>query len=118
MPATYGVDGVDEWALPFKTINDALRIRNRILALLETATEESDRRLTHVAIVGAGYSGAELAAEAHLPCRTKHTTHRATGLRANTNRIAIAVGHQDSLNFFTIVKGKQMLLSTILAFLR
>ncbi|HLU32029.1 MAG TPA: FAD-dependent oxidoreductase [Acidimicrobiia bacterium] len=62
IPATYGVEGVDEWALPFKTINDALRIRNRILALLETATEESDRRLTHVAIVGAGYSGAELAA--------------------------------------------------------
>src|SRR5690606_36151500 len=37
IPATYGVEGVDEWALPFKTINDALRIRNRILALLETA---------------------------------------------------------------------------------
>src|SRR5690606_22900735 len=76
VPATYGVEGVAEWALPFKTISDALRIRNRILALLETATEETDRRLalletateatdrrlTHVAIVGAGYSGAELAA--------------------------------------------------------
>lgn len=62
VPATYGVEGVAEWALPFKTIADALRIRNRILALLETATEESDRRLTHVVIVGAGYSGAELAA--------------------------------------------------------
>lgn len=62
VPATFGVEGVDERALSFKTISDALRIRNRILALLETATDESDRRLTHVAIVGAGYSGAELAA--------------------------------------------------------
>lgn len=62
VPATFGVSGVDEWALSFKSIGDALRIRNRILALLESATEESDRDLTHVAIVGAGYSGAELAA--------------------------------------------------------
>lgn len=62
VPATFGVEGVDEWALSFKTIGDALRIRNRILALLETATEETDRRLTHVCVVGAGYSGAELAA--------------------------------------------------------
>lgn len=62
VPATFGIEGVEEWALPFKTIGDALRIRNRIIALLESATEESDRRLTHVAIVGAGYSGAELAA--------------------------------------------------------
>lgn len=62
VPATFGVEGVDEWALPFKTIADSLRIRNRILALLETSTEEDDRRLTHVAVVGAGYSGVELAA--------------------------------------------------------
>lgn len=62
VPATFGVEGAADLALPFKTIGDALRIRNRILALLDTATEESDRRLTHVAIVGAGYSGAELAA--------------------------------------------------------
>lgn len=62
VPATFGIPGVEEWALPFKTIADALRIRNRILALLESATEESDRALTHVVVVGAGYSGAELAA--------------------------------------------------------
>lgn len=62
VPATFGVEGVDEWALSFKSIGDALRIRNRILGLLESATEESDRDLTHVAVVGAGYSGAELAA--------------------------------------------------------
>lgn len=61
VPATFGVEGVDEWALPFKEIRDALRVRNRIIALLESATEEPDPRLTHVVIVGAGYSGAELA---------------------------------------------------------
>lgn len=61
VPATFGIPGVEEWALPFKEIEDALRIRNRIIALLESATEEPDPSLTHVAIVGAGYSGAELA---------------------------------------------------------
>jgi NADH dehydrogenase len=58
---TFGVPGVEENTLPFKTIGDALRIRNRILALLEHATTRSDPELTRVIVVGAGYSGAELA---------------------------------------------------------
>ncbi len=62
VPATLGIDGVEDWALAFKTIGDALRIRNRVLALLESASDETDPALTHLAIVGAGYSGAELAA--------------------------------------------------------
>ena len=62
IPATYGVPGVGEWTLPFKTIADALRIRNRVLAALETATEEDNPHLVSVAVVGAGYSGVELAA--------------------------------------------------------
>jgi NADH:ubiquinone reductase (H+-translocating) len=60
--ATFGVPGVADLALPFKTISDGLRIRNRVLALLERASEQPDPELTHVAVVGAGYSGAELAA--------------------------------------------------------
>jgi NADH:ubiquinone reductase (H+-translocating) len=59
---TFGVPGVEEHALSFKTISDALRIRTRLLAFLEEATEVPDDLLTSVAIVGAGYSGAELAA--------------------------------------------------------
>lgn len=62
VPATFGVSGVEEAALPFKTIGDALRIRNRLLALLELAAERGDPGLVRVAVVGAGYSGAELAA--------------------------------------------------------
>ena len=53
---TYGVAGADEHALPFKTIVDALRIRNRILAKMEAEGTVS------VAVVGAGFSGAELTA--------------------------------------------------------
>ena len=53
---TFGVTGVDEFALSFKTIVDALRIRNRLLARLEAEGTVS------VAVVGAGYSGAEVTA--------------------------------------------------------
>ncbi|MGH8926861.1 MAG: NAD(P)/FAD-dependent oxidoreductase [Acidimicrobiia bacterium] len=62
IPHTYGVAGVEGHALAFKEIGDALRIRNRMLALLETASHHPDPMLTRVAVVGAGYSGAELGA--------------------------------------------------------
>ena len=62
IPHTYGVAGVEEHALSFKEISDALRVRNRVLALLEGASLDRDPWLTKVAVVGAGYSGSELAA--------------------------------------------------------
>jgi NADH dehydrogenase len=62
VPHTYGVPGVDEHALSFKEISDALRVRNRVLALFEAASRDRDPWLTKIAVVGAGYSGAELAA--------------------------------------------------------
>lgn len=62
IPATFGVEGVEEHTLGFKDIEDALQIRRRILAFLEEAAETGDPLLTSVAVVGAGYSGAEVAA--------------------------------------------------------
>jgi NADH dehydrogenase len=53
---TYGVPGAEEFGLPFKSIVDALRIRNRILAQMEA------RGTVDVAVVGAGFSGAEVTA--------------------------------------------------------
>lgn len=63
--ADFGVPGVGEWTLPFKTIGDALRIRNRSISILEEAAAERDETLTRVAVVGAGYSGVEVAAAVH-----------------------------------------------------
>jgi NADH dehydrogenase len=62
VPADFGVEGVAEHALDFKTIGDALAIRNRVLAALEGTAVSDDPRLTRTVVVGAGYSGAELAA--------------------------------------------------------
>lgn len=62
VPATFGVHGVVEETLGFKTILDALRIRRRVVALLEAAADSGDPALTTVAVIGAGYAGTELAA--------------------------------------------------------
>ncbi len=62
IPATFGVAGVGEETLGFKTMIDALRIRRRVVALLEAATDSHDPAHTTIAIIGAGYAGCELAA--------------------------------------------------------
>lgn len=51
-----GVPGASEYALPFRTLADAYRLEER-LRMLEAGQQDSIR----VAIVGAGYSGVELA---------------------------------------------------------
>jgi NADH dehydrogenase len=65
--STFGIDGVAEHALPLKTLEDAERLRNRMIASLELADVTSDpteraRLLTYV-IVGGGYTGCEAAGE-------------------------------------------------------
>ncbi|MBD2465103.1 NAD(P)/FAD-dependent oxidoreductase [Oscillatoria sp. FACHB-1407] len=48
--------GVAEYAIPFRTVADAYRLKEKLRSL-----EASDREKIRVAIVGAGYSGIELA---------------------------------------------------------
>ena len=60
--ADFGVPGVLEHALPFKTVTHALAIRNRVLAAMEGTAVSENPCLTRAVVVGAGYSGAELAA--------------------------------------------------------
>ncbi|NJL19818.1 MAG: NAD(P)/FAD-dependent oxidoreductase [Leptolyngbyaceae cyanobacterium SM1_3_5] len=50
------VPGAEEFAIPFRTIEDANRLQERLRQL-----EQSDKDKIRVAIVGAGYSGVELA---------------------------------------------------------
>jgi NADH dehydrogenase len=64
-----GLPGVAEHAFPFKTLGDALYLRNHLIGVLERAEVEEDPRqkaemLTFV-IVGGGYTGVEVAAEIH-----------------------------------------------------
>jgi NADH:quinone reductase (non-electrogenic) len=67
VPRTLPVPGLSEHALSFKSLPDAIYLRNHVLHQLEAADaaldeEERARRLTFV-FVGAGYAGVEALAE-------------------------------------------------------
>ncbi|HEU5216761.1 MAG TPA: NAD(P)/FAD-dependent oxidoreductase [Gaiellaceae bacterium] len=67
VPRTLPVPGLSEHALSFKSLADAINLRNHVLHQLEAADaaldeEERERRLTFV-FVGAGYAGVEALAE-------------------------------------------------------
>jgi NADH dehydrogenase len=67
VPRTLQVPGLPEHGLAFKTLADAIYLRNRVLQQLEAADaaldeEERSRALTFV-FVGAGYAGVEALAE-------------------------------------------------------
>jgi NADH:quinone reductase (non-electrogenic) len=67
VPRTLPVPGLFEHALSFKSLADAIQLRNHVLHQLEAADaaldeEERSRRLTFV-FVGAGYAGVEALAE-------------------------------------------------------
>ena len=59
--------GVSEHAFPFKTMGDALWLRDHLIGVLERAEVEADpsqaRELLTFVVVGGGYTGVEVAAE-------------------------------------------------------
>ncbi len=61
----FGMENVKDQALPMKTIDDALNLRNRLLLNLECATRITDRKeqeiLTTIVIAGGGPTGVEVA---------------------------------------------------------
>jgi NADH dehydrogenase len=61
-----GIPGLPEHALPFKTLADAVRIRNHVIHVLEQSSVEQDadlrRSMLTFVVAGGGFSGTELAA--------------------------------------------------------
>jgi len=61
-----GVPGLPEHALPFKTLADAVRIRNHVINVLEQASvvrdEDLRRSMLTFVVAGGGFSGTEVAA--------------------------------------------------------
>jgi NADH dehydrogenase len=64
---TFGVPGVEEHAIGYKRLDDAVVLRDHLIDLAEHADHEPDpavrRRLLTVCVVGGGYTGVELIAE-------------------------------------------------------
>ena len=65
--STFGLPGVTERALPLKTLEDAERIRNHTISMLELAAITSDpeerKKLLTFVFVGGGFTGVEAAGE-------------------------------------------------------
>lgn len=72
--------GVEEHALPFKTLGDAFRLRNHLISMLEAADVEEDpfykRRTLTFVIAGGGYTGIEVAAEINEFLRVASKSYR------------------------------------------
>ncbi len=65
--STFGLPGIAERSIPYKTLEDADRVRNHVIAMLELADvtidpAERKRHLTFV-FVGGGFTGVEAAGE-------------------------------------------------------
>ena len=61
----FGNKNIEEWAIPMKTVPEAMGLRNALLSNFERAltcaTEEERQELLNVVIVGGGATGAEIA---------------------------------------------------------
>jgi len=61
----FGIDGIEEHGLALKDVDDAVRIRNHVLGVLERAALESDparrREWLTLVVVGGGPTGVEMA---------------------------------------------------------
>lgn len=62
----YGLPGVAEYAMPMKTMNDAMRLRNQVIDLFEHADMERDvtarKTMLTFVVAGGGFAGAETVA--------------------------------------------------------
>jgi NADH dehydrogenase len=67
VPAYYGLPGLKAHSFSLKSLEDASRLRNHVLAVLERADVETDpaekARLLTFVVVGGGFAGAETIAE-------------------------------------------------------
>ena len=91
-----GLPGLQEHGLPFKTLGDALFLRNHILHILEEADieEEQERReklLTFV-VAGGGFSGVEAIAELNDFVREAAKAYR----RIDRNEIRVVLLHSSA----------------------
>ncbi|MBX4211576.1 MAG: NAD(P)/FAD-dependent oxidoreductase [Candidatus Yanofskybacteria bacterium] len=65
----FGVSGVQDYAYQFKTFEDALRVNQTVLELMANAIRTGRNQPLKFLIVGAGFTGIELAGELALFCR-------------------------------------------------
>lgn len=82
---TLPIPGLAEWATGFKTVEEAIQLRNRVLECLDIAesthSPEIRERNLHFVIVGGGYAGVEALAE--LEDMARYATRYYPGIGAD-----------------------------------
>lgn len=95
-----GVPGVETYAYPLRTLQDATLLREQIITTLERADAERDslaqRRALSVVVVGGGYSGVEAVAELFDMTRTLLRYYR--NIPENALRFMLIHSHQRILS--------------------
>jgi NADH:ubiquinone reductase (H+-translocating) len=99
---TFGIAGVHEFARGFKTIAEAIYLREHILRQLQLAGSVSNagvrESLGSFVVVGGGFTGLELAAQGHKLARAALRQHR--GLDAKSVRWTVIEAGQTVLGQF------------------
>ena len=102
---TYGIKGVAEYAIPLKTLPDALDLRKRTIESIKKASHTDDqterRRLLSFSIVGGGPTGVELAAELDEFVFQVAKSYYASALSAHEISIALIASSADLVPQFS-----------------
>ncbi len=59
----FAIEGAKKYALPFKDLKDAFRIKNQIEFAVQLHRQDAIKKVVRVVIAGGGYAGVELAGE-------------------------------------------------------
>ena len=92
----FGNDNIKKFCFTIKSLDDAIRIRNHIISMLEDADQETDpekqKKLLTFVIVGGGFSGVETAGELNEFIRTAAQKFYRNISQKDINIILIAAG--------------------------
>ena len=110
----FGNKNIEEWAIPMKTVPEAMGLRNALLSNFERAltcaTEEERQELLNVVIVGGGDTALQDALFLANTCRSVTLIHRRDAFRASAQLVRRAQA-QENIRILRSCTVQKLLLS-------